>query len=149
MPPLGDAMGLVDRDQRESPVAMEGIEHRQRASGEQAFRCDVEQIEATFAQVHLGRPGFLLILTGIEVGSSDAGFSQRADLVVHQRDQWRHDDRGAGAQQRRNLEAQRFAATGGHQHQGVATGCQMFDHRLLLAAEAGIAENVLQDLLRP
>ena len=53
-----------------------------------------------------------------------AGLLERADLVVHQRDQRADDDRdaaaGAVAHDRRHLVAQALAAAGGHQHQRVA-----------------------------
>jgi len=51
---------------------------------------------------------------------TDAELGQRGHLVLHQRDQWRDDDRRARAQQRRELVAQRLAAAGRHQHQRVA-----------------------------
>ena len=55
-----------------------------------------------------------------------AGFLERADLVVHQRDQRADDDGdavpGAVARDRRHLVAQALAAAGGHQHQRVAAG---------------------------
>ncbi len=51
---------------------------------------------------------------------------ERADLVVHQRDQRAHHERhaaaGAVARDRRHLVAQALAAAGGHQHQRVAAG---------------------------
>ena len=54
----------------------------------------------------------------------NARFLERADLVVHQRDQRADDDRdalaGAMANDRRHLVAQALAAAGRHQHQGVA-----------------------------
>jgi len=51
------------------------------------------------------------------------------------------------AQQRRDLVAQRLAAAGGHQHQGVATGRHMFDDLLLFAAKGRVAEDVFEDAM--
>ena len=52
----------------------------------------------------------------------------------------------AGAQQRRDLVAQRLAAAGGHQHQRVAAGDDMVDDLFLRAAEGGVAENVAENV---
>ena len=52
------------------------------------------------------------------------------------------------AQQRRNLVAQRLAAAGRHQHERVAAGGDVFDDRLLLAAELRIAEDAAQQAER-
>ena len=49
-----------------------------------------------------------------------ATFTQRGDLVLHQRDQRRHHHASAGPHQRRDLIAQGLASTRGHEHQGVA-----------------------------
>ena len=69
--------------------------------------------------------------------------AQRRDLVLHQRDQRRHDDADAFAQQRRDLVAQRLAAAGRHQHQRVAAADDVLDDLGLLPAKRGIAENFL------
>ena len=74
----------------------------------------------------------------------DAELAQRRHLVVHQRDQRRHDHRGAGAAQRRHLVADALAAAGGHQHQRVAAGHHVVDHLLLLAAKGRKAEHAPQ-----
>ena len=53
-----------------------------------------------------------------------------------------------GADQRRDLVAQRLAAAGRHQHQGVAAGDDVVDDRLLVAAERVVAEDALEHLER-
>ena len=82
----------------------------------------------------------------------DAGFLERADLVVHQRDQRADDDRdalaGAMADDRRDLVAQALAAAGRHQHQRVAAAGDVVDDGFLQAAEFGVAEDLVQDLRR-
>jgi hypothetical protein len=52
--------------------------------------------------------------------------SRSCHLVVHQRDQG-NDDAAALAHQRRDLEAQRFAAAGGHQYQRIAAARDVLD----------------------
>jgi hypothetical protein len=73
------------------------------------------------------------------------GFPQRRHLVLHQGDERRDDDGRARPQQGRDLVAQRLAAAGGHQHQRVAAGGDPVDDRRLLAAEGGIAENLVEN----
>ena len=50
------------------------------------------------------------------------------------------------AQQRGNLEAQRLAAAGGHQHQRVAARRDGVDDGGLLAAERGVAEDTVEQI---
>ena len=78
-----------------------------------------------------------------------AGFLERADLVLHQRDQRADDDGDAlfapMARDRRHLVAQALAAAGGHQHQRVATADHVVDDLGLRAAERAVAEDFVQD----
>ena len=80
----------------------------------------------------------------------NARFLERADLVVHQRDQRADDDRdalaGAMANDRRHLVAQALAAAGRHQHQGVAAAGDVIDDLFLGAAEFAVAEDLAQHL---
>ncbi len=68
-----------------------------------------------------------------------------ADLVLHQRNQRRDDDRHAVAQQGRNLVAQRFAAASGHQHQGITATRNLFDDLLLAATKGIVTENAFKN----
>ena len=74
---------------------------------------------------------------------------QRADLVVHQRDQRRNNHCDALprllAGDGRNLVTQAFAAAGGHQHQRVATGHHMADDVVLRPAKTRVAKNLLKN----
>src|SRR3546814_4688956 len=61
-----------------------------------------------------------------------------------QRDQRGDHDPAALAQDGRDLVAQRLAATGGHQHQRVVAAGDVVDDGGLLAAEGGVAEDLLE-----
>ena len=78
-----------------------------------------------------------------------AGFFERADLVVHQRDQRAHHHghtlAGAVAHDGGDLVAQAFAPAGGHQHQGVAAAGDMLHHLGLQATENAVAEDFVED----
>ncbi len=78
-----------------------------------------------------------------------AGLFERADLIVHQRDQRADDDRhalsAAMARDRRHLVAQAFSPARRHQHQRVAAADHVGDDLGLRAAKGAVAEDVVQD----
>ena len=111
---------------------------------EQAFRRDVQQLELAGGEFALDLHRCRAIQAGIQERRGNPQFFQRRDLVLHQRDQRRHHHRAALAQQRRDLETQRLAAAGGHQHQRVATRHQRIDDGRLLAAKRGVAEDAVE-----
>ena len=82
----------------------------------------------------------------IEKGGRNAQFVQCADLVLHQRNQRRDDQRRTVAQQRGYLVAQRLAAAGGHQHQRIAAGQHRVDGGALLTAKLVVAEDSAQEI---
>ena len=114
MPPFADAMRFVDRDQRQPAL----VEQLAEALGRRPLRRDIEQVELARAKPLAGRARGR---SSAEVsdGGADAERLGRADLVVHQRDQRRDDQRGAVAGQRRQLVAQRLARPGRHHRQRV------------------------------
>jgi hypothetical protein len=139
--PLRHAMRLVDREQGQLAV----VEHVEQPVGQQPLGRDIQQVE--LARPH--RPGDVARFAGrqgrVQRRGADAELAQRLDLVLHQRDQRRHHDAEARPHQRRHLVAQRLAAAGRHQHQRVAAGNHLGHDLGLLAAEGGIAEDVVQD----
>ena len=95
------------------------------------------------------RARFRRVLRRVEERRAHAELQQRRDLVLHQRDQRRDDDPGAGAHQRRDLVAQRLAAAGRHQHQRVAAARRRGRRPRPGAAEARVAEGLAQQLAGP
>ena len=142
-PHCENAVGLVDGEQRDVQVTQK-IQH---ARLHQALRRQVEHFYLATAQA----PGQFTLLFraqgGIQRGRRNAQFVKRGDLVVHQRDQWRDHHRQARTQQPRHLKAQRLAAAGGHQHQGIAAIGHAFDDRCLAPTETVVAEDVLENAL--
>jgi hypothetical protein len=69
-----------------------------------------------------------------------AARDERVDLVLHERDQWRDDDRQLGKHQRRYLIAQRFAAASRQHHQRVTASQDRLDSRLLPGPKRGVPE---------
>ena len=142
VPPLRDAVRLVDRKQRDVEI----IEQREAAFGHQALRREVQQVEFAGACTALDR---LCLRPGecrVQEFGAHARFLQRRDLILHQRNQRRDDDAHARAQQRGHLVAERLAATGRHQHQRIAAGGDVCDDLRLIGAEISVAEDVAEDV---
>ena len=140
MPPLRNAVRLVDGEKGEAGARQQ----LQATRRHQPLGRDIEQIEGPVANGALDLGGLAGRQPRIEGRRAHPRLAQRVDLVLHQRDQRRHDDADARTQQRRDLVAQRLAAAGRHQHDGVAADDDVFDNRKLLAAEAVKPENLAQ-----
>lgn len=65
----------------------------------------------------------------------DVELAQRGDLVVHQRDERRDDERDALADEARQLVQEGLAASGGHDDEAVAAGERGVDDLALQGAE--------------
>ncbi len=142
MAPLRHAVRLVDGEQREAGA----VEQLEAARREQPLGRHVQQVESARQQLAFDGAGGGGIERGVEELGTHAELGQCGDLVLHQRDQRRDHDGGAGPQQRGELVAQRLAAARGHQHQRVAAGRHVLDDLLLRATEAGVAPHASQRL---
>ena len=76
----------------------------------------------------------------------DAPLAQGGDLIVHQCDQRRDDDAGAGAAKGGDLVADAFAAARRHQDKRILAGDDMPDGGFLLSAKAREPEHAVQNL---
>jgi len=142
MPPLRDAVRLVDGKQG-NPQALQESQH---ARLHQALRSQVEKLDLPGTDTL----GDLALLVGtqcrVECHGRHAQFIEGRDLVFHQGDQRRDHHCQAFAQQARHLIAQRLAAAGGHQHQGIGACGHALDNRRLLTAKGVVTENILEDM---
>ena len=148
VPPLRHAVRLVDGEQRQPPVLVhrgQGFEH---GVHDEALGRDVQKVEFTHPQGPLRFSCLNFIQTGIQKTCLHAQLPERCHLVLHQGDERRDDERGALAQQRRQLVAERLAAAGGHQHQRVAAAGDVGDDRFLGAAEFAVPEYRMEEVER-
>jgi hypothetical protein len=117
------------------------LELRQEARRQHTLGRGVQQHQAAGQQLALDAPRLVAVERAVEEGGGHAGLVQRADLVVHQRDQRAHDHRdalaGAVAHDGRHLVAQALAAAGGHEHQRVAAGGHVLDDLACWPRKAG------------
>ena len=137
-------MGFIDGKQPDPGARQQAQEARR----QQPLGCHVEQVQFALDQLTLDVEGAAGVQCRIEEGRAHAKLSHGRHLILHQRDQRRDHDAGTGTQQGGNLVAQRLAAAGGHQHQGIAAGDQLFDDLLLQAAEVVESEDAAKQLTR-
>ncbi len=119
VPPLGDAVRLVDHEQADVDAGHALEEAAARRSARARRRAGA----ATPAAAALERRGVgARVLLGVDERDpvAEPARGERLDLVLHQRHQRRDDDREVVAQQRRQLVAERLARARGHHHQHVA-----------------------------
>ena len=132
-----------------SSMARQSIErlaqHGERVVAQQPLGRDVEQAQRALAQaLRRSRRRSLDVGRGIEARRLDAELAQLRDLVAHQRDQRRDDQRQALADERRKLEAERLAAAGRHHREHVLAAERRGEDLLLAGAEAGKAVDAAQ-----
>ena len=141
MPPLADAMRLVDGEERD----LHPVQHLQEIRHHQPFGRDIEQVQPPRAQIgaHLRPLGperlELIAAAARRVGAAPPPGRASARSAARRRCRPR-------AAQRRQLVTQRFAAAGRHQHDRVAAGDDMRDHRFLLPAKGGEPEQAVQHI---
>ena len=104
--PFADAVGFVDRDAEKVPSLQTG----EKAGKNEAFRRDVQQ--AVFAAIEPVEPlgGGRRIDRAVQKRRANPVRLERVDLILHQRDQRRHDERKPVFENRRQLITQRFSA---------------------------------------
>ncbi len=144
VPPLRDAMRLVDGEQRE----LHGIEQPEAALGDETFGCHVEQVELPRLRAALDGLRLAPLQRRVEEGGAHTRLLQRRHLILHQRDQRRNHHAHTLAQQRGHLIAQRLAAARGHEHQRIAAIGEVRDDVGLRTAKGGVAEDVVENLER-
>jgi hypothetical protein len=133
---------LVDGEQRDpSP-----IEKLLGGGHTEPFRCHVQQVELAPDELLPHQPLLVGILGGVQKAGAHAQRAQRVHLVLHQRDQRRDHHASPGPDQCRDLVAQRLAAAGRHQHEGVPARDDVLDDLALPAAEIRIAEHAVEHI---
>ena len=142
VPPFGYAMGFVDREKRHMH-ARNGIYKPWAAK---TFRRDVQQVV-------VARPACLQTLLllarrqrAVDVRGGDALGLQGVDLILHQGDERRNDQRAALPEHRRQLVAEGFAAAGGHDRQNVAPFQHRFHYGGLTGPKIAVPEALRQNV---
>ena len=124
VPPLRDAVRLIDRDQ---------LRRRRVHQVREALRVDplgshVEQPGLPAPHPHLNLKRLLRRQRAVQKIRRRPVRPQRPHLVLHQRDQRRHHQRQPLPQQRRQLVAERLPPARRHQHQRILAAAQVLNH---------------------
>ncbi len=133
-------MCLVDREDRELHLA----EQAQEALVREPLGRDVEQLQLAGQQPILDRLRLLERERRVEPRGGDAARRQRVDLILHQRDERRHDEAGAVEHDRGQLVAEALAAAGREDRERRAPGEQRRDDLPLAGTVVGEPEDVAQ-----
>ena len=102
----------------------------------QRFGCNVQKLRCAALNVVHNLLNGGLVKRRVEVMGHATVFAHavhHVHLVLHQGDEWRDNDGRSFHQERRQLVAQAFSATSGHQHKGVVTRKKVADNGLLVS----------------
>ena len=136
VPPLRDAVRLVDRDQNRLALG----EHLGEAGDREALRRDEQEVEAARQVVDAGLARRGAVAAGMDALGGEADLAQLRHLVLHEGDERRDDQGGAAAREARELVAERLAGAGRHDEQDVLPRGQGAADVLLVGAEGLEAE---------
>ena len=114
--PLGDAVGLVDREQRH----FGGGEERHGVGAGEPLGGHVKEPQVAGGDAVQDVAVLVEIIGRVEARGGNAGGRELRHLVAHQRDQRRHHHGEAAAHDRGQLIAQRLARAGRHDGEDVA-----------------------------
>ena len=131
--PLGDAVGLVDRDEADGY----GIEERHEAGHRQAFGRDIEDLDSPHERGRVDTADLRRWQAAVYERRGNAIRSEGVHLVLHERDERRDHERQPVEAQSGQLVAQRLAAARWHQHQAVVLA-QHVTHNLFLQRQEGL-----------
>ena len=101
-------MSLIDGDSAQIPL----LQLLDEGADEEAFGRHVEKADSSLVKVAPSRTSFFALQGGIQTCGCDTIGSQAVDLILHQGDEWRDDNREAVADEGGQLKAQRFATSG-------------------------------------
>ena len=134
--PLRHAVRFVDDEPRDRHVAQGADEVRR---GE-ALRRDVQQPARRPHAPSVDLAACVRRQHRVERRGPETATVQLVHLILHQRDERRHDERRPGQQQRRQLKAERLAGAGRHHRQQIVAVENSLDELLLSVAESAVAE---------
>ena len=137
MPPLADAVRLVDHHRLRRAVLQKILKKRRL----KPFRRNVEQFDRSGGG-GVGDPAlFRERYDAVDEGGGDSPLGQGVHLILHQRNQRGNHDAVSGAQEQRQLVAERFPCPGRHDDAEIVPRENLPDN-LLLVGEKSIKSEV-------
>ena len=114
--PLRDAVRLVNGDERGRTLG----EHLRKSGNAKAFGRDEKKVECAGEIVDAGLARDGAVEAGVDARHAQVECGELRDLVFHERDQRRDDERGSAESDGGKLVAERLPCPGGHDQQQVA-----------------------------
>ena len=124
--PLTDAVRFVDRDETDRG-ARAAPDRAVARVADKTLRREIQQAVARFGESRPHRRLLIGAHRAVVTGGRHPVADEGVHLILHERDQRRHDNRQTVADQGRNLETQRLAAAGRQHEQRIAAGDHGFD----------------------
>src|SRR5262249_13890408 len=138
--PVADAVGLVDGEGADSGL----LKDAEQVGVDQPFRRDEYQSNGPITDVLFIGKSLNAALRTLKVQCRDTARLQAVHLILHKGDERRDDDGGLMAEDGGGLIAERFAATGGQDNEGIAA-VQDGSHGLFLERPQGAETPVTLD----
>ena len=132
MPPLRNAMRLINRNQRRFALR----QHLRKPRHPQPLRRNKQKLQLALQIVDAGLPRHRPVQAGVNSRYTQPQRGELCRLVFHQRNQRRNHQRGSAQRNRRQLVAQRFSRARGHHQQQVAAYQRGGTHGLLVCPES-------------
>ena len=144
MAPLREAVRFVDGDHRDGLLVEDVLE----VACIEPLRRDIDELVPALRDGRKARVGLGEGERAVDVSGGDALLDEGVDLVLHQGDQRRDDEREARKDQRRDLEADGFARACRHDGKCVVPCEQALDHGRLRGPEIAVAVEAAQEFAR-
>ena len=141
--PLRNTVRFIDCDHR-NRYALGKFEKR--GSG-QAFRRNIQQLVLSSSGEVQCIAEFLRTHRTVDARGRNACFHKRTDLILHQRNERRNDQRQAGKQHGGHLIADGLARTGRHNAERIPAGKDGANQLILSRAERIVAEILFENVL--
>ena len=136
LPPLGDAVGLIHRQQGD----LQSLGGGDKTLALQPFRSHIDDFVSSSGHTAVHRGHLSGRQGGVQIGGGNSGVLQSHDLILHQGDQWGYHQSHSRQQQSGDLIAYRFAPAGGHDPQHIPAGAQAVHQLLLSLPKSPVAE---------
>ena len=119
-------------------------QHLWKAGNAQALRCDEKKVEGAGEVVDAGLAGDGAVETGVNARDPQVERGELGDLVFHERDERRDDERSSAKSDGGKLVAERLPCPGGHDEEQVAALDRGAAHGFLVGTKLCESEDGLQ-----
>src|SRR5664279_5347938 len=142
MPPFGDTMRFVDRNEGGGSLG----QHLRKACNPESFRRNEQEIKSAGEVINARLARLSSLTTRVDALDAETLASELASLIIHEGDEWAHHERGAGAGNTRKLIAKGFSGASGHDQKQISALSGGAAYRLLIGTKVSKAKGRLEQL---